>query len=263
MLVRYYTGTYSEDLVLDPPSGLTSAHSNSSAAASNTFGQPRTSTSSDMTTSPIGPRTKSIPRVIREEIARGPAVPISQLPPDPANVKLVPTSDDYARSSSPSKSMDIPPSDRQGSSNSGASEVQMRIMERSGVGLPSSLPDPSPLSSGIPAPQDNTSPGARANSELGHYPDLQDDRTKRQTSLDQKPKEDGRKSLYPGGPSAQIPPERVPTPEGKAKISGPMNGAPIPAGFKWRDTPSDSSANSDRREKAKSRSFWGFGKGNS
>jgi len=267
MLVRYYTGTYSEDLVLDPPSGLTAAHSNSSAAASNTFGQPRTSTSSDMTTSPMG-RTKSNPRVIREEISRGPAVPLSQLPPDPANAKLfqsVPTSEDYARSSSPSKSMDIPPSDRQGSSNSSASEAQMRIMERSGLGLPSSLPDPSPLSSGIPVfSQDNMA--SRANSELGHYPDLQDDRAARpKPSLDQKPKEDGRKPHYPGGPSTQIPLECVPTPDGKAKISGPMNGAPIPAGFKFggRDAPFDSSANSDRREKGKSRSFWGFGKGNS
>jgi RalA-binding protein 1 len=156
MLVRYYTGTYSEDLVLDPPSGLTSVHSNSSAAASNTFGQPRTSTSSDMTTSPVGPRTKSIPRVIREEISRGPAVPICLflLTRQTKLFQPVPTSEDYARSSSPSRSMDILPNDRQGSSNSGASEAQIRIMERSGLGLPSSLPDPSPLSSGIPIQQE-------------------------------------------------------------------------------------------------------------
>ncbi|KAJ3501668.1 hypothetical protein NLJ89_g9235 [Agrocybe chaxingu] len=68
------------------------------------------------------------------------------------------------------------------------------------------------------------------------------------------------------------PPDRAPSPEkldasGKVKISGPMNGAPIPSGFKFggKDTPSadssSASANNDRREKAKSRSFWGFGKG--
>jgi RalA-binding protein 1 len=262
MLVRYYTGTYSEDLVLDPPSGLTSVHSNSSAALFNTYGQPRTSTSSESTASPVGSRAKSIPR--------GPAAPISQLPPDSNNVKLfqsIPTSEDYARSSSPSRSMDIPPSDRHGSSNSGASEAQKRMMERSGFGLPSSLPDSSPLSSGAAVPQENVAAnsGVRANSELGHYPDLPDNRAaKRQTSLDHRLKDDGRRPMLP---SAQAPPERAPTPdasEGKAKISAPMNGAPIPAGFKFggRDAPTDSSTSIDRREKAKSRSFWGFGKGN-
>jgi RalA-binding protein 1 len=49
----------------------------------------------------------------------------------------------------------------------------------------------------------------------------------------------------------------------RAKISGPINGAPIPAGYKFggKDAPSESSASSnDRREKAKSRSFWNFGR---
>lgn len=269
MLVRYYTGTYSEDLVLDPPSGLTSAHGISSAIAANTYSQPRTSISSDTTASPVGPRAKSIPRTIRDEISRGPAVPISQLPPDATNVKLfqpVPTSEDYARSSSPSRSLDIPPGDRQAFSNNGASEAQKRMIERSGLGQPSSLPDSSPLSLATSIPQENNTPnsGTRANSELGHYPDLPDNRTaKRQTSLDHRPKDDGRKPFLPGGPSAQSLPERAPTPEGKAKISGPMNGAPIPAGFKFGAPSTDLSASNDRREKAKSRSFWGFGKGKS
>lgn len=47
---------------------------------------------------------------------------------------------------------------------------------------------------------------------------------------------------------------------GKVKISGPMNGTPIPAGYKFggkdeKPEPAPSSQ-SDRREKAKSRTFW-------
>jgi RalA-binding protein 1 len=276
MLVRYYTGTYSEDLMFDPTSGLTSVQSNPSAFALHQTGQPRASSSSETAASPAGPRTKPTSR--REEISRGPAVPISQLSQDANNTKLfqsVPISEDHARSSSPSRALESSPGDRQGPSNSSTSDAQKRMIERSGLGLPSSLPDASPLSSKASLQQDNLTPavGARANSELGDYPDLQGNRameqfTKRQTSLDQRPRENGRKSLYPGHGPGQTPPERVPTPdklEGKMKISGPMNGTPIPTGFKFggKDAPSGDSPSSsnDRREKAKSRSFWGFGKG--
>jgi RalA-binding protein 1 len=43
-----------------------------------------------------------------------------------------------------------------------------------------------------------------------------------------------------------------------------MNGAPIPSGFKFggKEVSSADQAANDRREKAKSRSFWGFGKTN-
>ena len=83
-------------------------------------------------------------------------------------------------------------------------------------------------------------------------------------------RKDRRKSMNPLKPSI---PERTPSPEkdamlqtprvdahGKVKISGPMNGTLIPAGYKFggKDAPSETSS-SDRREKAKSRSFWGFG----
>jgi len=269
MLVRYLTGTYSEDVVSDSTSGSKAMPNTSSTPAPySASAQPRLSTSSEIGQSPVGPRTKPMPRTaIRDEISRGPAVPISQLPPDPGNVKLfqpVPTLEDYVRSSSPSR---LEPSlgDKQGFT---VSDAQKRIMERSGLGLPSSLPD---LSSATQVQQDNAIPtsATRSNSELGHYADLQDNRAaKRQPSLERRAKDDGRKSFYPGGSSIQLPPERVPSPEkleGKVKISGPMNGIPIPTGFKFggKDAPSDlSSASSDRREKAKSRSFWAFGKGN-
>ena len=57
---------------------------------------------------------------------------------------------------------------------------------------------------------------------------------------------------------------------GKVKISGPIGGAPIPAGYKFgaigKDKDKDAAEQlilgSDRREKAKSKMFWGFGRPN-
>ncbi|KAJ3482868.1 hypothetical protein NLJ89_g12112 [Agrocybe chaxingu] len=103
MLVRYYTGTYSEDLVFNPSSGLTSLQSNSVVATSQqpspvsvnsmNLSQPRSSTSSNDIPAPMAapstPRSKPPSRgLLREEISRGQAVPISQLPPDANNTKL-------------------------------------------------------------------------------------------------------------------------------------------------------------------------------
>lgn len=57
---------------------------------------------------------------------------------------------------------------------------------------------------------------------------------------------------------------------GKIKISGPVGGAPITAGYKFgasgkdkdKDAAEQSIPGSDRREKAKSKMFWGFGRPN-
>lgn len=57
---------------------------------------------------------------------------------------------------------------------------------------------------------------------------------------------------------------------GKVKISGPIAGAPIPAGYKFgaggkekeKETAEQSTPGSDRREKSKSKMFWGFGRPN-
>lgn len=57
---------------------------------------------------------------------------------------------------------------------------------------------------------------------------------------------------------------------GKVKISGPIGGALIPAGYKFgasgkdkeKDAAEQSTPGSDRREKAKSKMFWGFGRPN-
>jgi len=288
MLVRYYTGMYSEDLVFNSTSGLTSVQSNSAATSqqSGGMGQPRSSTSSNEMSAPRGkPLVRGLPR---DEISKGSAVQIPMPPPDATNAKLfpsVPAPEDYMHSSSPSRSVDPSPIDRHGSSAAAGFDSQKRAIERS-MGLPSSLPDPSPLSNVQAFQADASVPGGqRANSELGHYPDLQDNRlghgpnrnkNQRHPSPEQhRPREEGRKSLYPSSltttaSTAGAPSERVPSPEkqldgnGKVKISGPMNGAPIPSGFKFggKEVSSADQAANDRREKAKSRSFWGFGKTN-
>lgn len=279
MLVRYFSGTYSEEPVSygpNPNAGNTAAPQGASSPA-----QPRSSTSSA--------DRRPVRGVSRDDISisKGAAVPISQLAPDSNNVKLfqTPVAVEFTRSSSPIKSIEPSPVDRQGSGTlfDGHNQNARRALER-GQGQPSSLPDSSPLTSASPFPSDlsNGPLGQRANSELGHYPDLQDHRAghngrlTRQVSPERHrtPYHD-RKSFHPtlntvvSSPTTAAPTDRVPSPEkldsnGKVKISGPLNGAPIPSGFKFggKDAPSEAAVSaSDRREKAKSRSFWGFGKG--
>lgn len=108
---------------------------------------------------------------------------------------------------------------------------------------------------------DTASPASefRANSSLSHYTE-QDDVDRRMTSID------AERSKVSAEPLQSVP-ERGESPdklESRSKISRPINGAPIPSGFKFgaKDPHEASPSPSDRREKAKSRSFWGFGKPN-
>ncbi|KAJ7623404.1 hypothetical protein FB45DRAFT_925555 [Roridomyces roridus] len=217
MLVRYFSGTYSEDPVSygQPPPSYSSGHPNGASQAR-------------------------------------------------------PSTDAYgARPPSPARSVDYSPVDR--------AESARRAQ-------PSSLPDSSPLSN---ATQDVSY--QRANSEQGHYPDLvpngssrrahspEQHRTREGTAKGFQPTLSAVVSspITPVAPPSQQQPsappqnDRAPSPEkadAKAKISGPLNGAPIPAGYKFggKDGPapdaSPVSAATERREKAKSRSFWGFGR---
>lgn len=277
ILVRYFSGTYSEEPVKYGPTPIsinTTAHQS--------VAQPRSSTSSHDSPSSRRP----IRGLSKDDISisKGAAVPISQLPLDHSNAKLFQPApmmaDNFARSASPVKSVEPSPIDRQGaSSNFDAQNINARRILERGQGQPSSLPDSSPLSTASHFPVEPGSVGQRANSELGHYQDLQD-RNNRQVSPERhrtRDPHDGRKSFHPtlntvaSSPTTASPVDRIPSPDkldinGKAKvISGPINGAPIPSGFKFggKDAPSASeSTAAERREKAKSRSFWGFGKAN-
>ncbi|KAF5383730.1 hypothetical protein D9615_003689 [Tricholomella constricta] len=268
ILVRYFSGTYSEEPIKYGPAPVAA---NALAYQNSVASQPRSSISSTAES----PTTRRPTRGFSKDdisISRGAAVPISQLPPDQANPKLFPPAglvvDDYGRSSSPSKHAESPIDPQNATAR--------RIMER-GQGQPSSLPDSSPLSSVSNFHSDSSfGTSQRANSELGHYPDLSG-RSNRQVSPERhriRDPHEKHKSFHPtlntvvSSPTQPLPLDRVPSPDkleanGKVKISGPLNGAPIPSGFKFggKDAPpaSESTA-ADRR--LKSRSFWGFGKPN-
>ncbi|KIJ55385.1 hypothetical protein M422DRAFT_23982 [Sphaerobolus stellatus SS14] len=119
----------------------------------------------------------------------------------------------------------------------------------------------------------------RSASALGHYGDTGASPYKQQPSSTDpragRDKKAARRSMHPGFPAGQslsapnASLDRAPSPEGlspsemyKPKISGPMNGTPIPDGYKFgaKDTPSnvDSSSDRDRDRKAKSRNLGGL-----
>ncbi|KAJ7695150.1 hypothetical protein B0H17DRAFT_931184 [Mycena rosella] len=189
-----------------------------------------------------------------------------------------PSTDVNTRSVSPTRSIDYSPVDRSAPnelSDSHTARQQQRPPPPPPPPQPqpSSLPDSSPLSSAaVFTPPE--APYQRANSEQGHYADMQNgaSRSRRQHSPEQhRTREGAPKGFQPTlntVVSSPITPA-VPSPEKlepKVKISGPMHGAPIPAGYKFggKDAPppdaATTAAANDRREKAKSRSFWGFGR---
>ncbi|KAK7435955.1 Rho GTPase activating protein [Stygiomarasmius scandens] len=269
ILVRYFSGTYNEEPVAYGPTP--SSVNGSTPGAVQPPREPRTSITNDSGSSKKPSRGFSRDDI---SISKGAAVPLSQLPQDANNAKLfqgVVNPEEYASSSSPSKPLDIP-SDRPPVFSD--SQTAKRILER-GQGQPSSLPDSSPLSNQLPASGSEPSQ-QRANSELGHYPDMQPSRQRHQSPERHRVKDPHKNALHTTGinlnssPTTSSPSERIPSPEkmdanNKVKISGPLNGAPIPAGYKFggKDAPSEpSSTPNDRREKAKSRSFWGFGRPN-
>ncbi|KAH0582658.1 hypothetical protein H2248_010578 [Termitomyces sp. 'cryptogamus'] len=264
ILVRYFTGTYSEEpMKYGPPS----SYQNSVTSV----GQPRSSTSSSIESPTTRRPTRGFPRDdIDISISKGITVPISQLLQDQSNVKLFPptwyTNEEYARSPSPTKPAESPIDPQNINAR--------RLLER-GQGLPSSLPDSSPLSS-VSNLNSDPSIGTtqRANSELGHYPEL-NTRSHRQASPERhraRDPHDKHKSFHPilntvsSSPTNSSPVEGGTSPEkleaSKVKISGPLNGAVIPSGFKFGKEYSSSTDNAAADRRVKSRSFWGFGKPN-
>ncbi|CDO74684.1 hypothetical protein BN946_scf184671.g7 [Trametes cinnabarina] len=262
-LVRYVSGTYNDEQgPVSSNVGGPSPVAMSSAAQS---GQPRSSTSSTPSTdSQTTPTRRSTKEIV---IAKGPAMPISQLAPDSSNAKLF-SSTSYSdlASSSPAKSI--------------APSIAPSVAERleGDVPMSSSLPVSSPL---VEEPETSIALGQRANSELGHYPDLVDQRAASSRSPEQiRRNKDKRRSMKPmktpSIPERSSSPEKDATPNtprvdahGKVKISGPMNGTPIPAGYKFgKDAPPPEqppmpSSTRDRAEKTKSRTAfkgWGFGR---
>ncbi|TFY72296.1 hypothetical protein EVG20_g707 [Dentipellis fragilis] len=289
ILVRYVTGSYNDEPVPGNPASQSTPSINTSVPSGVSATAPRSSTSSQ---DPMGFRErKQVGRVMsKDDIAVGPAVPISQLPQDPANAKLFqsnPAFDEASLHGSPVRGNDASPIDRQLQPFTDA-QTAKRLLEK---GQPSSAPTAdSPLSSSLPATSPLEAAGTdllttipRANSELGHYPDLADPRGGRgrvsQSPERPRHRHTSRSNYQPtldpvkSSPNSPHVTDRPPSPDanqstprpdinGKVKISGPMNGTPIPAGYKFgaKDAPQEQPASGERREKAKSRMFWGFGR---
>ncbi|KIK61548.1 hypothetical protein GYMLUDRAFT_198945 [Collybiopsis luxurians FD-317 M1] len=264
ILVRYFTGTYTEEPVAYgiTPSNAAAPQQNQPANGASSSGTARASMSSA-----ADPVKKPSRGFSKDDIpAEKRAIPLSQLPQDASNAKLFsrPSQDDYNSYANPSPSPSKPITVQ------GQTERE-RLQQG---GQPSSLPDSSPLSN----PPPMVDPGQRANSEMGHYPDIQTLRAQQQRQSPDIHRSKQQHSNHGSSPVGTAPSDRIPSPDkmdvnGKVKISGPMNGAPIPAGYKFggKDaTPTltdgnggglaTSSSSNDRREKAKSRSFWGFGR---
>ncbi|THH19439.1 hypothetical protein EW146_g1736 [Bondarzewia mesenterica] len=313
VLVRYVSGSYSEEQLPADQSSLT-LNISAASASSMVISQPRSSISSnpptDLAPSPITRDKRQVGRAMsKDDISVAHAVPLSQLSQDPANAKLFHNAaqyDDHSFSSSPIQGDDASPTTFTGS------QTARRLLDKGVAGHPAT---DSPLSSSLPSPSPldgaggefMASVGPRANSELGHYPDLA--HAQSQAKLDprvaagsgsgrtsssrhpQPPPDRSRqrhnhRTSYhptlnpvrssPPSPQASHERERAPSPDSgqgqstprvqdmnsKVKISGPMNGAFIPAGYKFgaKDAPPESSPSHERREKAKSRMFWAFGR---
>ncbi|KIJ62057.1 hypothetical protein HYDPIDRAFT_115243 [Hydnomerulius pinastri MD-312] len=163
-------------------------------------------------------------------------------------------------------------------------ENARRLVERGGSTEP-------PLSSSLPtsSPLDAAGQGLvafRASSEMGHYADMdrrggypKQEQTTPEPNRSREPRRD-RKSYHPGltavsgSPTGTTFPERSPSPDvgstplrggdpnGKVKIPRALSGAPNPASYKFggKDAPPAGTSSGDRRESAKSRSSWNFGR---
>jgi RalA-binding protein 1 len=228
---------------------------------------------------------------LKEDINVSSAVPLSRLAPDPSNVKLFQVTPLYDEASgSSSKSINIASSPEQSGPVFTDAQTARRLLDK---GSPSPAQGvESPLSSSLPttSPLDNAggdfvpSIGPRANSELGHYPDLIEPQGSRGGGRNPQPspehprhRQARRTSLHPAleplHSSESLPSsDRPASPDGvnqgasrvdmttKVKISGPMNGTPIPPGHKFGGKePATEVVQSDRRDKVKSRMFqWGW-----
>ena len=230
--------------------------------------------------------------MIKEEINVGSAVPLSRLAPDPSNAKLFQATPLYDESSgSSTKSLNTVLSPEQPGQAFTDAQTARRLLEKGSLSPAQGAE--SPLSSSLPttSPLDTVggdfipSIGPRANSELGHYPDLIEPQGSRgggrhpQTSTEHpRHRQVQRTSLHPAASEPLHSSENLPqsdrpaSPDGvnqgatrtdmhtKVKISGPMNGTPIPPGHKFgAKEPATEAAPSDRSNKVKSRMFqWGW-----
>lgn len=252
MLVRYFTGTYTDDPL--PMNALPNA------------GQSLLQLSMSTATIDENSGQDSSRGFFRDDISFA-----KMHTTQPACVNLDDSTRD--RSSSPTKSLECSLGENDDVQAQEYREISGTRASEPPLDLPASLPEQSMLSLATSALISDTvstssaSLAPRANSELGHYPDLQSPGMANLLRSRRSP-EKHHKSVYPPtAVSSHGHNDRIPSPDkldsaSRKKISAPINGAPIPSGFKFGGHADVATPPSDRREKAKSRSFWGFGKTN-
>ncbi|KLO17933.1 RhoGAP-domain-containing protein [Schizopora paradoxa] len=280
VLMRYVMGTYNdEDRFTNGP---TMDPQGSSAQQQHMLGQPRTSTSS-LSVNEISSTPSRRSAVSKDSIQKSSAqpIPISQLSQDKVNAKFFQAAPiPENTSSSPGKltsPIDRPPGatlptnefapksslDRFQSANSAIDDTQ----------LSSSVPTSSNLdaAAGLAAIG-----GQRAASELGYYPDMPMHRGSQASPEQSRTRERGRASFHPTLNTVQpSPTERPISPDmnllststrgdssRQVKISAPVKATPILDGqaFGGRASSELTRPSNDRERKAKSRTFWGFGR---
>lgn len=152
-------------------------------------------------------------------------------------------------------------------------DIARRLMERSQGPVDSILSSSVPSTSSLDAGQ----AVLRSSSEQGHYPDPSVTQT-RQRSNHVSPEREkqrfrDRKAAIPSltvssntsnTPEAGPPVSEMNLQTPRAKISGPMGGTILPGGYKFGSNSSPAEialpASTDKRDKAKMRNFWAFGK---
>jgi RalA-binding protein 1 len=221
---------------------------------------PRSSTSSGSGSTADQTRSIRSRTLSKDDISKGPALSISQLPPDSHNAKLF-------------QAPGLPADAQSGQPHLTDSQIIARkMLDHRGPSLDV------PLSSSLPSNMDNPGshdrsshhlPSQRSNSELGHYSDMQ--YPHQQSSKGMKGAFN-RSSFHPtslGTIKSNSPTHDHTSPEhghphkvSITKISAPTNGVVIPEGYKFgakEPSPGDQAAN-ERERKAKSKGFWAFGR---
>jgi RalA-binding protein 1 len=135
ILVRYISGAYDEHA--SPHSSLY-VDTSASATTLVSLSQPRSSTSSNAPVEPAPPprdRRQAQRGMVKEDINVSSAVPLSQLAPDPSNVKIFQATPSYDESSgSSSKILNTVSSPEQSGQGSTDAQTARRLLEK---GLPS------------------------------------------------------------------------------------------------------------------------------
>ncbi len=251
-----------------------------SVAQQHVLGQPRTSTSSlsvnEISSTP-GRRSALSKDLIQKSNVQ--PIPISQLSQDKVHAKFfqaAPIPDNT--SSSPGKStspIDRPPGATLPLNEFAPKSSLERFQSANSANDDTQLSSSVPTSSNLDAAVGLAAIGQRAASELGYYADMPTHRGSQSSPEQSRARERTRASFHPTLTTVQPSPTERPTSPDmnllststrgdsrQVKISAPVKATPIldSQAFRGRASSELTRPSTDRERKAKSRTFWGFGR---